>query len=78
MMSIAWAMALPSSRSGPRKLQHIDDENGEIAMCILSAINMGKIRDLEVLDVRCDLAVRMLDELIDFKGYPVRAAELAT
>ena len=47
-------------------------------MCILSAINIGKIRDLEDLDVLCDLAVRSLDELIDFQGYPVRAAEIAT
>ena len=61
-----------------KPLQHIDDENGEIALCILSAINIGKIRDLEDLDVLCDLAVRSLDELIDFQGYPVRAAEIAT
>ena len=58
-------------------IQHIDGE-GEIALCILSAINIGKIRDLEDLDVLCDLAVRSLDELIDFQGYPVRAAEIAT
>ncbi len=61
-----------------KPLQHIDDENGEIALCILSAINIGKIRDLEDLDVLCDLAVRSLDELIDFQRYPVRAAEIAT
>ena len=61
-----------------KPIQHIDDETGEIALCILSAINVGKIRDLSDLEVLCDLAVRSLDELIDFQQYPVRAAELAT
>ena len=41
----------------------------------LSAINVGKIRDLSDLEVLCDLAVRSLDELIDFQQYPVKAAE---
>jgi len=59
-------------------IQHIDDPNGEIALCILSAINIGKIKTNEDLEVLCDLAVRSLDELIDFQGYPVRAAEIAT
>ena len=40
--------------------------------------NIGKIRDAQDLETLCDLAVRSLDELIDFQGYPVRAAELAT
>jgi len=59
-------------------IQHIDDESGEIALCILSAINVGKIKTNEDLESLCDLAVRSLDELIDFQGYPVRAAEIAT
>ena len=59
-------------------LQHIDDIAGEIALCILSAINVGKIRELEDLEELCDLAVRSLEELIDYQEYPVRAAELAT
>ena len=50
----------------------------EKLLCILSAINVGKIRDLEDLQVLCDLAVRSLDELIDFQNYPIRAAEIAT
>jgi len=61
-----------------KPIQHIDDPNGEIALCILSAINIGKIKSNEDLQVLCDLAVRSLDELIDFQGYPVRAAEIAT
>ena len=62
-------------------LQHIDDHFGEIALCILSAINVGKItpaggdKELEEL---CDLSVRSLDELIDYQHYPVKAAEIAT
>ena len=73
MSNLCQEITLPT-----RPLQHIDDETGEIALCILSAINVGKIRDLEDLDVLCDLSVRSLDELIDFQGYPVRAAEIAT
>jgi len=59
-------------------LTHIDDEAGEISLCILSAINVGKIRKLEDLEDLSDIAVRALDELIDYQGYPVRAAERAT
>ncbi len=59
-------------------LQHIDEENGEIALCILSAVNVGKIRSDEELEELCDLAVRGLEELIDHQEYPVEAAERAT
>ena len=59
-------------------LQHIDDPNGEIALCILSAINIGKIRDADDLEELCDLSVRSLDELIDYQDYPIIAAEVGT
>ena len=59
-------------------LQHIDDEGAEIALCILSAINVGKIRDLSDLEELCDLAVRGLEELIDYQEYPIKAAERVT
>jgi ribonucleoside-diphosphate reductase alpha chain len=59
-------------------LTHIDDEAGEISLCILSAINVGKLRSLSDLEGLCDIAVRALDELIDYQGYPVAAAERAT
>jgi ribonucleoside-diphosphate reductase alpha chain len=59
-------------------LQHIDDPSGEIALCILSAINIGKIKHLEEIEELCDLSVRSLEELIDYQDYPVVAAELAT
>jgi len=61
-----------------KPIQHIDDEKGEIALCILSAINLGKIKDKQELEPLCDIAVRALDEIIDFQGYPVKAAELST
>jgi ribonucleoside-diphosphate reductase alpha chain len=59
-------------------LNHIDAIDGEIALCILSAVNIGKLRDLDELENLCDLAVRGLEELIDYQNYPVHAAELAT
>ena len=59
-------------------IQHIDSTDGEIALCILSAINVGKIRNNEELEELCDLSVRALEELIDYQQYPVHAAQLAT
>ena len=58
-------------------IQHIDGA-GEIALCILSAINVGKVKSDEELEELCDLSVRSLDELIDYQKYPVQAAEIAT
>jgi ribonucleoside-diphosphate reductase alpha chain len=58
-------------------IQHIDGE-GEIALCILSAINVGKIHKLDDLEELCDLAVRGLEELIDYQQYPVKAARTST
>ena len=58
-------------------IQHIDGE-GEIALCILSAINVGKIHKLDDLEELCDLAVRGLEELIDYQQYPVKAAKQST
>jgi ribonucleoside-diphosphate reductase alpha chain len=58
-------------------IQHIDGE-GEIALCILSAINVGKIHKLDDLEELCDLAVRGLEELIDYQQYPVKAARQST
>ena len=73
MSNLCQEITLPT-----KPIQHIDDKTGEIALCILSAINVGKIRDLSDLEVLCDLAVRSLDELIDFQQYPVNAAAIAT
>jgi ribonucleoside-diphosphate reductase alpha chain len=73
MSNLCQEITLPT-----KPIQHIDDPNGEIALCILSAINIGKIRDNEDLEILCDLTIRSLDELIDFQGYPIKAAEIAT
>ena len=60
-------------------ISHIDESMpGEIALCILSAINVGKIKSDEELEDLCDLSVRGLEELIDYQDYPVRAAEVTT
>ena len=59
-------------------ITHIDDHLGEIALCILSAVNVGKIRSDDELEDLCDLSVRGLEELIDYQEYPVKAAEVAT
>ena len=59
-------------------IQSIDSEIGEIALCILSAINVGKLHNLDEMEELCDLAVRGLEELIDYQEYPVKAARRAT
>ena len=61
-----------------KPLKHIDDEQGEIALCILSAINVGVLKELDDLEELCELAVRALDEIIDYQRYPVKAAEVST
>jgi len=59
-------------------INHIDDADGEIALCILSAINVGKINKLDDMENLADLAVRGLEELIDYQDYPVAAARRST
>jgi len=58
-------------------IQHIDGK-GEIALCILSAINMGALTNKEELENLCDLSVRGLEEIIEHQNYPVKAAEIST
>ena len=59
-------------------IRHIDDDAGEIALCILSAINVGKIKSIDEMENLCDLSVRALEELIDYQEYPVAAARRST
>lgn len=61
-----------------KPLQHIFDENGEISLCTLSAVNWGKIKKPSDFAKPCELIVRALDELLDYQDYPVIAAELST
>ncbi|MDG6894661.1 class 1a ribonucleoside-diphosphate reductase subunit alpha [Volucribacter amazonae] len=63
-------IALPT-----KPLNHIHDENGEIALCTLSAFNLGKIEQLSELEELADLAVRALDALLDYQDYPIIAAK---
>jgi ribonucleoside-diphosphate reductase alpha chain len=66
-------IALPT-----KPLQHVNDEDGEIALCTLSAFNLGAIESLDELDELAELAVRALDSLLDYQDYPVPAAYNAT
>ena len=73
MSNLCQEITLPTIPIG-----HIDDPEGEIALCILSAINVGKINNVSELEELCDLSVRGLEELIDYQGYPVEAAKNST
>ena len=55
-----------------------DDEDGEISLCTLSAINWGLINEPSEFEKYCDLTVRALDELLDYQGYPIPAAMKGT
>ena len=73
MSNLCQEITLPTT-----PIQDFYDEEGEIALCILSAINVGRLHDTTDLEELCDLAVRGLDELIDHQNYPVKAAEIST
>ena len=73
MSNLCQEITLPT-----KPLNHIDDEEGEIALCILSAINVGTLRSLDDLEELCELAVRALEEIIDYQRYPIKAAEIST
>jgi ribonucleoside-diphosphate reductase alpha chain len=60
-----------------KPIQHIDDNLGRIALCILSAFNVGKIKSDDELEELCELTVRALDELIDYQHYVIKAAEIS-
>lgn len=59
-------------------LNDLNDEEGRIALCTLSAINWGRIEKPSDFQELCELAVRGLDALLSYQNYPVRAAELST
>ena len=73
MSNLCQEITLPTT-----PIQSITDEAGEIALCILSAINVGAINSLDELENLCDLTVRALDEIIEYQDYPVKAAEIST
>lgn len=67
--NLCMEIALPT-----KPLYNINDENGEIALCTLSAFNLGAIESLDELEELANLAVRALDALLDYQDYPVPAA----
>ena len=73
MSNLCQEITLPTT-----PIQHIDDDQGEIALCILSAINVGTLNNVDELQNLCDLSVRALDCIIDYQNYPVKAAEVST
>jgi len=66
-------IALPTA-----PLNSVEDPNGEIALCTLSAFNLGALENLEELESLSDLVVRALDSLLDYQDYPVEAARRAS
>ncbi|MBO9490826.1 ribonucleoside-diphosphate reductase subunit alpha [Endozoicomonas sp. G2_1] len=66
-------IALPT-----KPMEDVNDPSGEIALCTLSAFNLGAIDSLDELEGLADLAVRALDSLLDYQDYPVPAAHSAT
>ena len=73
MSNLCTEITLPT-----KPLNDINDEKGEISLCTLSAVNWGKIRDPSDFERPCTLAVRALDELLDYQDYPVKAARNST
>jgi ribonucleoside-diphosphate reductase alpha chain len=66
-------IALPT-----KPLNSIDDKEGEIALCTLSAFNLGALENLDELEELAELIVRALDSLLDYQNYPIPAAQRAT
>jgi ribonucleoside-diphosphate reductase alpha chain len=66
-------IALPT-----QPMDDINDPKGEIALCTLSAFNLGAIESLDELEGLSDLVVRALDSLLDYQNYPMPAAYNAT
>ena len=61
-----------------KPLNDINDEEGRIALCTLSAQNWGNVKEPKDFERMCTLSVRGLDALLTYQNYPVKAAELAT
>jgi len=61
-----------------KPLYSVQDENGEVALCTLSAVNLGALDSLDELEDITEIIVRALDSLLDYQDYPIKAAELAS
>ena len=71
--NLCMEIALPT-----KPLNNINDASGEIALCTLSAFNLGLIESLDEFEELARLAVRALDNLLDYQDYPVPAAKTST
>ena len=61
-----------------KPLYDVQDENGEVALCTLSAVNLGALDSLDELEDITEIIVRSLDSLLDYQDYPLKAAELTS
>ncbi len=61
-----------------KPLHSVQDENGEVALCTLSAVNLGALESLDELEDITDIIVRALDSLLDYQDYPIKAAKIAS
>jgi ribonucleoside-diphosphate reductase alpha chain len=61
-----------------KPLNDINDENGEISLCTLGAVNWGNMKSPKDFKKPANLLVRALDELLSYQMYPVKAAENST
>ena len=61
-----------------KPLNDINDPDGEISLCTLSAINWGNIKSTGDFERVCRLAIRGLDALLSYQNYPILAAKLST
>ncbi|WP_201577623.1 class 1a ribonucleoside-diphosphate reductase subunit alpha [Psychrobacter immobilis] len=68
--NLCMEIALPT-----KPLDNINDEEGEIALCTLSAVNLGKVENVGDIEEPAELIVRALDALLDYQDYPVKAAQ---
>ncbi|WP_409422645.1 class 1a ribonucleoside-diphosphate reductase subunit alpha [Pseudaeromonas sp. ZJS20] len=68
--NLCMEIALPT-----QPLNDLKDDHGEIALCTLSAINLGALTSLDELANLSDLVVRALDALLDYQDYPVPAGK---
>ena len=61
-----------------KPLYSVQDKEGEVALCTLSAVNLGALESLDELEDITDIIVRSLDSLLDYQDYPLKAAEIAS
>ena len=61
-----------------KPLYSVQDDAGEVALCTLSAVNLGALDSLDELEDITDIIVRSLDSLLDYQDYPLKSAEITS